>query len=236
MSDDLQINIPKLAVDGSNWVIYRDRMIWAMDSHMLSDHLTNDSMPQAYPAAGTVNGAPAATQWAHGEATVKQAIAASVPDSVFNRIKGGTCAKDIWDAVKALLEGRTQMLVVDLRQRIQMLKCSEDDNVRTHFNTIANLRKQLAAMGKTIADKEYASILLSSLPSAYDATTSAMLTSASLTNTTLTANTVICLVTNEFDRHMLKINKPREGHDEALTADAGKGKKSKRDIECFNCN
>jgi hypothetical protein len=87
MSDELRINIPKLSADGSNWVVYRDRMIWAMNSCTLSDHLTNASMPAAYGAAGMIHGVTAPMQWVHGEATVKQAIAASVPDSIFNRIK-----------------------------------------------------------------------------------------------------------------------------------------------------
>ena len=225
MSGELRINVPKLAADGSNWVVYRDRMTWAMDSRLLSDHLTNVSMPAAY-GPGTINGVTLAARWAQGEATVKQAIAASVPDSIFNRIKGSTRAKDVWDALKALFEGRTQMIIVDLRRQLQTMKCGEDDNVRTHFDTIANLREQLAAMGKTIADDEYASILLGSLPAAYDTTASAMSTTASLTNTTLTPNTVIRLVTDEYDRRALK--KPKDGQDEALGANAGGKNKNKQ--------
>jgi hypothetical protein len=235
MSDELHINIPKLSADGSNWVIYQDRMIWAMDSRTLSDHLTNASMPAAYGAAGTIHGVTAPVRWAHGEATVKQAIAASVPDSIFNHIKGSTRTKDVWDALKALFEGRTQMIVVDLRRQIQSLKCGEDDNVHTHFDNIANLREQLAAMGKTIPDDEYSTILLGSIPSTFEATISAMSTTAALTNTTLTPDMVIRLITDKFDRCTLKNGKSAEGQDEALTANATKGKKSKKDIECFNC-
>ena len=206
-----------------------------MDSRTLSDHLTNDSMPAAYGTAGTTGGVTAPVRWAHGEATVKQAIAASVPDSIFNRIKGSTRAKDVWDALRALFEGRTQMIVVDLRRQIQSLKCGEDDNVRTHFDNIANLREQLAAMGKTIPDDEYSSILLGSIPSTFEATISAMSTTVALTNVALTPDTVIRLITDEYDRRVLKAGKQAEGQDEALTADANKKKKSKRDIECFNC-
>ena len=136
MSDEPRINVPKLSADGSNWVIYRDRMDWAMSSRDLGDHLTNDTMPAAYGLAGTIGGVTAPTRWARGEATVKQAIAASVPDSVFNRIKTGTRAKDVWDALRALYEGRSQMVIVDLRRKIQSLKCGEDENVRTHFDNI----------------------------------------------------------------------------------------------------
>ena len=236
MSEELRINVPKLAADGSNWVIYRDRMLWAMDSRTLSDHLTNVSMPAAYRSAGTIGGLSASTRWAHGEATVKQAIAASVPDSIFNQIKGSTHAMDVWDALKALFEGRTQMIVVDLRRQIQSMKCGEDDNVRTHFDNIANLREQLAAMGKSIPDDEYASILLGSIPSNYEATISAMSTTATLTNAALTPDTVIRLITDDYDRRVLKAGKQTEGQDEALTADATKKKKkNKKDVECFNC-
>jgi hypothetical protein len=46
---------------------------------------------------------------------------------------------------------------------------------------------------------------------------------------------VIRLITDEFDRRTLKTATQAEGQDEALTADATKKKKSKKDIECFNC-
>ncbi|KAI0043511.1 hypothetical protein FA95DRAFT_1498500, partial [Auriscalpium vulgare] len=96
MSEDLKIKVPKLAADGSNWVTYRDRMIWGLTARLLEDHLTNDAMPTAYATAGTVNGHTPAERWRQGEATVKQCIASSVPDSIFNRIKSGTRAKDVW--------------------------------------------------------------------------------------------------------------------------------------------
>jgi len=41
-------------------------------------------MPAAYAAAGTVNRVTAPAQWAYSKATVKQAIADLVPDSIFN--------------------------------------------------------------------------------------------------------------------------------------------------------
>jgi hypothetical protein len=38
-------NIPKLAVDGSNWVIFRDRLLWVLDTNSLSEHLAHDTIP-----------------------------------------------------------------------------------------------------------------------------------------------------------------------------------------------
>ena len=190
-------------------------------------------MPAVYANAGAVNGVDAPTRWANGEATVKQAIAASVPDSLFNRIKGKTRAKDVWDVLKELFEGRSQMIVVDLRRKLQAMKCGEDEDVRAHFDKVADIREQLAAMGTTIPDNEYGSILLGSVPASYESVTSAMSTTAKLTRTALTPDMVTSLVTDEYDCHVLK--KPKEGQEEALGANAGKGKKSKKDVECFNC-
>jgi hypothetical protein len=127
------------------------------------------------------------------------------------------------------------MIVVDLCRKIQTLKCKEVVNVCTHFDNITGLCEQLAAMGKTITDNEYTSILLSSLPITYNATTSAIATTASLTGTTLTPNTVIHLVTDEFYWCTLKAGKPMEGQDEAMSTETGKKKRLKKDIKCFNC-
>jgi hypothetical protein len=93
MSDDLKISITKLVADGSNWVTYRDRMLWAVNSRDLSEHLTNASMTQLYNNAGTIGNTTPQMRWTHDQAVVKQLIAASVPDTVFNRIKTGTTAK-----------------------------------------------------------------------------------------------------------------------------------------------
>ena len=98
---------------------------------------------------------------------------------------------DVWDTLKALFEGRMQMIVVDLHRQIQSMKCGEDNNVRTHFNNITNLHEQLATMGKSIPNDKHVSILLSSIPSNYKATISAMSTTAALMNAALTPDTVI---------------------------------------------
>ncbi|KAA1465882.1 hypothetical protein DENSPDRAFT_756482, partial [Dentipellis sp. KUC8613] len=94
--DDLKIKIPKLAADGTNWVTYRDRLKWALSVRNLASHLDQESMPSTYASSGMLGGVGAAERWTTGEAIVKQYIAASVPDMIFNRIKGGTRAKDVW--------------------------------------------------------------------------------------------------------------------------------------------
>src|ERR1700677_3082778 len=147
MSDDLRISITKLIADGSNWVTYRDRMLWAIDSRGLAEHLTNAAMTVTYTAVGLVGTVTPQMRWDHDQAVVKQLIAASVPDTVFNSIKTGTTAKDVWDALKKLYEGCTMLITIDLGRRLQTTRCGEDENVREHFEKLKDFREQLAAMG-----------------------------------------------------------------------------------------
>jgi hypothetical protein len=72
MSDDLQINVTKLATDGSNWVTYRDRMIWAINSCRWSEHLIHPTVPPSYITAGDINGLTPAQRWEAG--SLSQAI------------------------------------------------------------------------------------------------------------------------------------------------------------------
>ena len=47
-------SILKLAADGSNWVIYRDCLLWVLDTNSLNDHLTHDSTLTSYASAGSL--------------------------------------------------------------------------------------------------------------------------------------------------------------------------------------
>ena len=116
MSDKLKINVTKLVTDGSNWVTYHNRMLWAIKSCSLSKHLTKTSITQAYKDMGEVGTVLLEMRWCLDQATVKQLIAMSIPDSVFNNIKTGTSAKDVWDALKKLYEGHTTLIPVDLKR------------------------------------------------------------------------------------------------------------------------
>ena len=169
MSDD-RTAITKLATDGSNWVMYRDRMTWAFNSRLWGDHLTNASVTPAYIAVGDVNGQTPAQRWAAEEAAAMNMIAASVPDQVFNRIKSKTNTMEVWNTVKAIYQTRSKMHKVDLGKKLQNAKLGNEDDTHAHFTQLVDMQEQLAAMGKNLDDDEFASILLSSLPPSYVAT------------------------------------------------------------------
>ncbi len=233
MSDETKITVTKLVADGSNWVTYHDRMLWAVDSHGLTEHLTSSTITQAYQDAGNVGILTPQMRWHLDQAAVKQLVGSSVLDTVFNTIKTGTMAKDVWDVLKKLFEGRTTLILVDLGRHLQTTRCTEEDSVREHFEWLTDLRQQLAAMGKTVPDSKYALILMGSLPPSYQPTLSAISVATEMSGTTPTPAIVTKLATDEYDRRTLRGGKAQ---DEAFATVADARRRGKKQVECFNCH
>ena len=227
-NSEIKSSVPKLQSDGANWVTYRDRLILALESLGLDIHLNNDKAPKEYSAKGEVGGLDAATRWKRGESGTKQLIAATIPETIFSQIKGGTRAKEMWEALKKLHEERSRVTRVTLLRKFRNLKCEEEGDVRTHFDELAHMREQLAAMGKTIDEDDYVDILLASLPSSYQPSVSAINASTRLGNNTIKSDDVIQLMTDEYERLTQDNKKAQPSQDQAFTAD------SKRK-ECTNC-
>src|SRR6266403_307524 len=237
-----RLRLPKLAADGGNWVVYRDRVIWAMQANSINDHISSDSAPAAYIAHGTIDNLTPENRWTKEENQIKQVLCSTLPDTAFNRIKGAANIKDAWIILKRVYEDRSKALVADVMRRFRNRRCEEKESVRSHFETLAELREQLAAMGKTIGDDDYTDTLLASLPASYDGAVSSISASARLGSKTLTAEIFEQLIIDEYERRQVKDRRsdPKDkdkDKDEALTADSSKRKgKDKRNVECFNCH
>src|SRR5712675_2955206 len=134
-------------------------------------------------------------------------------------------AKEVWDALKALYEMRLELAVVQLTNRFQSTKCGEGDNMRSHYEHLADLREQLAAMGKTITDREYAGTLMGSLPPSYESVLSTISSSCFINQQALTSAMVLKLVLESFDcRQAANASK---AEDEAFATEARKSKGKK---------
>jgi hypothetical protein len=138
MSKEEFYKVPKLLADSSNWVTYKDRLRWALSACGVLNHIDQVVAEPEVLIATELSAAeesPADTsrvtdlvarsselqhdKWRSNEAIVKQSIASSVPDSVFNRVKMKNTAKDVWDAVAQIFEGCSLMVAINLRQKLQ---------------------------------------------------------------------------------------------------------------------
>ena len=93
------------------------------------------------------------------------------------------------------------MILVDLGRQLQTTHCAEEDRVCEHFEWLADLREQLVAMGKSVFDAKFASILMGSLPPLYQPTLSGISTAAEMSTMTPTVATVTKLAIIKYDRH-----------------------------------
>ena len=126
------------------------------------------------------------------------------------------------------------MLLVKTSQQLQMMQCSEDDNIHKHFDKLANLWEQLAAIGKSVPDTEYASILMGLLPKMYTAMLGSIAAASELSGMAVFSTIVTKIVTDEYDWYTIGTEKAK---DKAFTAETQKKWKGpKHDIECKNCH
>ena len=97
------LKIPKLDVSGTNWVIFKDRFIWALDARGIVDHIDGTNTEPSYPISSEERGKEGfkmtaehvklevewrkdVKEWKQGEAVAKQQIASSIPDSLFMKV------------------------------------------------------------------------------------------------------------------------------------------------------
>ena len=233
MSEDAtKLCITTLSVNGLNWVTYCDRMLWTIGSRNLTTHITEGTITAEYTAAGTV-GSLTPQQWRDlDQHIVKQLIGTSVPDTIFNSIKTGATVKNMWDELKRLYEGCTTLILVDLGRQLQTTHCTEKDSMDNHFKKLADLHKQLAAMGRTVPDIEFTQILMGSLPPSYAPMLSGIAVAAETSAISPTVASVKKLAVDEYDGCSLNDGKAQ---DQAFATDAKK-KGKKGNVEYINCH
>jgi gag-polypeptide of LTR copia-type len=235
----MQVQVPKLSLDGSNWVIYHDRLKWAMQTNSFNTHVSDTSPTQAYTTLGVIGGLTPDAHWEKEENTIKQVLRLMLPDTAFNRIKALANVDNAWEILRCIYEERSKALVADLIRRFQNKHCDEDEIVRLHFEYLADLCEQLEAMGKSVTDKDYTDMLLTLLPASYDGAVSSISMSVCLGSKVLTAEIFEQLILDKAERRQVK-DRYAESRDEAQATDSGKRKgkdksKDKKKAECYNC-
>ena len=209
MAQDKQrmpIQVPKLSPDGSNWVVYHNRLIWAMQTNTFTDHAVADAPLMAYIAVGDIGGLTPNARWVKEENAIKLVLSSMLPDTTFNRIKTTANVCNTWEILKWVYEERSKALVADIIRKFRNKRCDEDESIRSHFEYLANLCKQLVAIGKAVMDEDYTDTLLTSLPASYDGAVSSISASACLGSKVLTAEIFKQFIINESECCQVKNN------------------------------
>ena len=212
LGDDL-MKVPKLEAGSTNWVVYKDRFLWSVDARGLLEHVdgserepvcpvkprmvprrdsegkeTRDFVQAAYTQEeekSIEEWKAELKEWKQGEAIVRQQIAATIPDSLFMKIRDKGTGLEIWEALQRDFQNKSWMVAMDLRCRLQQERCVKKGDVRAHFAKLHTMREDLAAMGHTPDDDEFYAIILGSLPSSFEPFISALNATSSVLGTVL---------------------------------------------------
>ena len=139
MNNDTKISLVKLVINSNNWITYHNQLQFALSLCKLIEHLTHDTVTIKYMNMGDINGMSPAEHWDNDKTIIKYLITLSVPDLVFNRIKEGAYAIDIWDILKKMFKGKSQNTLMDLTRRMQHKKYTDDGNIHMHFDQLVNI-------------------------------------------------------------------------------------------------
>jgi hypothetical protein len=247
------LRIPKLDVSGTNWVIFKDRFTWALDARGILDHIDGSGSEPTEPVEeGDKTDAEKheklvaewkkdVKEWKQGEAIAKQQIASSIPDSLFMKVRAKGTAHEIWTELGKHFEKRSRMVSIDLRRRLQELRCADKGSIIDHFATLRTMREDLASMGESLTENDFYSIIMGSLPPSYDPYLSALNATSSVLGTHLSAEDLMLSITEEYERRALKSKNGKKDDNAAYSADASssKGQKGnshqKKRGECHNC-
>ena len=105
--------MPKLSIEGENWVMYWDRILWVMKQNQIKEHIAGDVPPATYISKGTVGSITPQERWEHEEHAICMALGNSMLDKAFNQIKDTESVKDAWDILKSVYEDCMAVLVSD---------------------------------------------------------------------------------------------------------------------------
>jgi hypothetical protein len=129
------------------------------------------------------------------EYMAQHVILSTISLRLSSTVKSKSNAKEMWDAVKLDATSKSKMHQVDTRRRLQQIQCDEDGDVRTHLIEMVKLRDELTAMGCSIDEAEFTTIILGSLPVSYRTLLTTITVSAGLSGRTVDSNEIwrICL-------------------------------------------
>src|SRR5258705_7278020 len=255
-------NIPKLHEDSSNWVTYKECLLNAIGARGLMRYVNGHAL-EPFPFAISaktqlpVKADRTATteqeqeaqdnriyEWYQKDALTKQHFYSTISDQLLLHVQRLLDASKIWKEICTIHKGKTELVQVDLRRRLQEMWCGEGEDVRHHFSEQMHMCEQLAGMGVLIEERDFYAIILGSLPEFYQPLLSAINATACITQKTLSAYELVNVVSEEYKHRQLAIDATsrKKGNNSVLSATTSVGiganerrDKTRSDATCFNC-
>ena len=163
---------------------------------------------------------------------MKLLLTQKLPDSTVVLIHDKTTVKDRCDAVVKEFSKKSTYAQTDLRAKFMAMRCPEKMNPREFLESLRVKKEELSQAGVTIEEKDYLSVILSSLPFALSNFASSILASSHVSSNKVTSNDLLSMLMEESDRQRAqrsrgaKSGKGKDDKNEALAA--GQSSKQKK--------
>ena len=254
LSDTLPSSVPKLDASGSNWAIFVFRFQDAVEAKGFWGHLDGTvSRPiAADPSAPTTTETAAINQWDKDERSAKSLLTQKLPDSTVVMVHGKVTVKERWEAVVKEFSKKSAYAQADMRAKFMAMRCPDKGNPREFLEGLRVKKEELAQAGVEVDEKDYFSIIISSLPYSLSNFASSQLAAAQyLSDKKISPDDLLSMLLEESDRQRAQFQRRRvsgkvkEDGNEALSADQSSRSKNGKehghkhrhaDVTCWNCD
>ncbi len=216
----LNINVPRLLDDGSNWPGWKTMVQLAVGSKskgllkhldgmaIRPEDLTFDPKTKFWSKTGTTD-VPTADEiktftdeldtYEWHEAQAKGIIMATLNDRMQMEARQKETAAEIWDLVVKEHEGKRELVHIQLLSELQALRCKEGGDIRAHLTEMLRLREALANINHKVGDDSFKAQIMLSLPKSWKPILQSMLAASKAAKQSLPVETLITNIRELLD-------------------------------------
>ncbi len=247
LSDTLPLTVPLLDASGSNWAIFVFRFQDAVEAKGFWGHFDGSTVPPVFAdvAAPTTAETAAKAQWDKDERSARSLLTQKLPDSTVVLIHGKKTVRERWEAVVREFSKKSAYAQADLRAKFMGMQCPEKGNPREFLEGLRVKKEELAQAGVVVNEKDYFSVIISSLPVVLSNFASNQLAAAQfLSSKSMTPDDLLSMLMEESDRQRAQWQrrqssgkgKNEEGEGEALAAGTLKPRRGRANVTCWTCD
>ncbi len=235
------LNLPRLKDDGTNYILYKERIPNVATSKGLRRVLYGTAKK---PVEMTeINGdyyllgnlAPLSDDevekqltlqdaYDQKEAQVREMMYETISTSTFMQIKNEPTAAAMWKKLTSIFEEKGISTQENLFNKLQNQHCPDDGDIRIHLANMSRMREELAAMGKSISDDSYATYIRTSLPTSYRPTLDTLDIASQMIGKPVSSSLLIQRIQETADRRQVEKDIDESIQNSALFSSNSKGK------------
>nr|AAZ28936.1 polyprotein [Phanerochaete chrysosporium RP-78] len=146
-------SVPKLALEGSNYRLWHQRIVVAARGVQCDDLLEEPDVP--------------ATRKREADALLS-AILDTLPDSVFMSVSStADVPADVMSAMKVRYGVSTAVSDAAAQRKLFSMTCKDDRKLQAHLDSMLAVREQIIESGTSVSDKVFTDAIIASLPDSY---------------------------------------------------------------------